>query len=540
MTNTLPPYMYLIKYNLIKHMRSYAFLLVIGISLFMGYVCAPAASDGYEVFYIGGVRGIYNSAWLGGMAAMLSTLLLWLFGFFMLRSQISEDQRLKVSQLIASTPVGSLRYITGKAASNFLILIVIEMVLLIAFMGMQLLRGEDYQLHIEDYATPFLFVTLPSLFLLSAFTILFDTVPGLKGVIGNFVFFSLWVLLSVISIANPSNWWDLFGLQSILANMAQDAALKFPSLTGIEGSGSFGYYPVEGKTPTFEWHGAAWDHQILMVRIVWIAVGTLIIFVSVWLYSRLKANTDRAATNPFLARIAQEVSIASTATTGSTGSTAFTYNQNQSFILSPVEKKHGLRLLRLVKSELRMMLKGLSLWWYLIAAALMAGSLAGPLDSLKSWLPIVMLWPIMIWSLMGTRDNYFSTHDLVRSSCSPILKWFTDWAAGVIVTLLFSASVMVHFALEAQWHSLYSWGIGVLFVPTLALTLGSLSGSKKLFEVIYMLWWYLGPINNIPFLDFLGISADYSRLYLLLSCGLIALATAIKLWQARNFTFIRR
>jgi len=528
MSNAFPAFMYLIKYNLIKHMRSYAFLIVIGISLFIGYVCAPAASDGYEVFYIGGVRGIYNSAWLGGMAAMLSSLLLWLFGFFMLRSQISEDQRLKVSQLIASTPVGSLRYITGKAASNFLVLIVIEMVLLVAFMGMQLLRGEDYQLRIEDYAAPFLFVTLPSLFLLSAFTILFDTLPGLKGVLGNIVFFSLWVLLSVISIANPSNWWDLFGLQSILSNMAQDAALQFPSLAGIEGSGSFGYYPVEGTIPTFEWQGADWNHQILMARMVWTSIGILIVLVSVWLDNRFKNNTYRSSTNPFLAHLTQDTP------------TDHTSNHNRSLILSPVEKKHGLRLLRLVKSELRLMLKGLSIWWYLITAALMIGSLAGPLDSLKSWLPLVMLWPIMIWSLMGTRESYFFTHDLVRSSCSPISKWFTEWAAGVIMTLLLSASVMVHFALEAEWLSLYSWGVGAIFVPTLALALGSLSGSKKLFEVIYMLWWYLGPINHIPFLDFLGISGDYSGLYLLMTCGLIALTTAAKLGQARIFTINRR
>lgn len=64
MIRTLSAYFYLIKSNLKSQMRSYSFLLVIGISVFAGYACVPDAAAGYEIFYIGGVRGIYNSALL--------------------------------------------------------------------------------------------------------------------------------------------------------------------------------------------------------------------------------------------------------------------------------------------------------------------------------------------------------------------------------------------------------------------------------------------------------------------------------------------
>lgn len=66
----------LMKGSICKQIRSYSFLIVIAFSLFLGYACVPSSSDGYEIFYIGGVRGLYNSAGLGGMAAMLSTMLL--------------------------------------------------------------------------------------------------------------------------------------------------------------------------------------------------------------------------------------------------------------------------------------------------------------------------------------------------------------------------------------------------------------------------------------------------------------------------------
>lgn len=152
-------------------------------------ICLRAIpSSGYQVFYIGGVRGIYNSAWLGGMVTMMSTLLLWLFAFFVLRSQVSEDQRLKVGQIIASTPISNFRYIFSKVISNYVVLLVIELLLFLAFMGMQLIRGEDYYIHIADYLQPFAFIVMPSLLVLAALTVLFDVMPGLKGVVGNIIF----------------------------------------------------------------------------------------------------------------------------------------------------------------------------------------------------------------------------------------------------------------------------------------------------------------------------------------------------------------
>lgn len=162
---------YFIKNNLIRQMRSYPFLIVIGLTIFLGYACVPAASAGYEIFYLGGVRGVYNSNWLGGMGAMTSTLFIWLLGFYMLRSQISDDQQLGVGQLIAASPISKFQYIFSKTISNFIVLVVIETVFIIAFMVMQFIRGEDLSFQLGGYLYPLFYIVFPSLLLLAAFTI---------------------------------------------------------------------------------------------------------------------------------------------------------------------------------------------------------------------------------------------------------------------------------------------------------------------------------------------------------------------------------
>ncbi|MNO18872.1 hypothetical protein D3C76_85920 [compost metagenome] len=529
MIRTLSAYFYLIKSNMVSQMRSYSFLLVIGISVFAGYACVPDAAAGYEIFYIGGVRGIYNSAWLGGLAAMLTTMLLWLFGFFMLRSQISGDARLKLGPLIASAPVRKIRYIAGKAAANFVVLLVIGAVLLVAFMAMQLLRGEASQLRLTDYMAPFFYVTFPSLFLLASLTVLFDVFPGLKGVAGNVLFFCLWIAVGVVSIAAPSDWWDLFGVSGILNAMAHSAAEHYPALSSLEASGSFGYYPTQGQIPTFVWQGAAWDHSLILIRLVWIAAGIGVIVLSALLFRRFEHPEASSKVHPLASGREKTPALPLAA-----------MEHSGSLKLSPAVKVKGARFHGRVKAELKLMLKGMSLWWTLPAIVLIAAPLLVTANSVNSLLPFIMIWPLALWSQMGTRDQHYFTTGLILSSSSPLAKWWTEWLSGVFITLLFSAGAIIRFVAEGEMPALLAWGTGILFIPTLALALGTLGGSKKLFEVIYMLWWYMGPLNHVPSLDFLGVSDRNPALYLMFTVLSFTAGVTVRLWQTGNLSIRRR
>ncbi|MGE7603371.1 hypothetical protein ACQKL5_12920 [Peribacillus sp. NPDC097675] len=516
MNSTFESYYYLVKNNLIKQTRSYPFLLVIGMSIFIGYACVPDATAGYEVFYIGGVRGLYNSAWLGGMVAMLSTLLLWLFGFYLLRNQVSEDHRLKVGQIIASTPISNMRYISSKVLSHFLLLLVIESITVVAFMAMQLLRGEEYHIQVWGYFAPFLFIALPSLLVLAALTIFFDVAPGLKGVVGNILFFFLWIFFSVISIASPNSFWDLYGLDSIRSDMVEEAATQYEFIKDGEEGGSFGYYPMEEKIATFVWQGVEWDSHILLQRVIWLGMAIIVTMLSAMMFSRFKnekRNSQEGKVLLFESKRKQETNV----------------HLNQVPQLSPVEKDKQVSLSRLVKAELQIMLKGHSIWWYLVAIGMVAGSFLLPLDQIRSWLPVIMVFPIAMWSQMGTREKYYFTQELIFASCPPLYKFFAVWISGVLVTLLVSIGAIVHFLIDGELSLFYSWMTGVFFIPTTGLALGVWSGSRKLFEVIYMLWWYLGPVNDIPYLDFLGVSTSYNGFYLNLTLVLLGITIVVQL-----------
>lgn len=491
-------------------MRSYPFLIVIGLTIFLGYACVPAASSGYEVFQLGGVRGVYNSNWLGGMGAMISSLFLWLFGFYMLRSQISDDQQLGIGQLIATAPISKFQYIFSKTISNFVVLVVIEIVFIVAFIMMQFIRGENFSFQLGGYVYPLIYIVLPSLALLAALTTFFDVFPGLKGVIGNVVFFFLWVFLGIMAMEQPNDYWDVFGLNIISSDMFHDAASKFEFLSKGEENRSFGYYPIEGKMQTFQWDGVHWTSEILITRFIWLGITLFLILLTSLVFHRFGMSSKGEKK---ITELRQEKELI-----------AMSERSNNLVALTSIARTKGISMWRLVKAELSIMLKGFTIWWYIIAVGLIAFGLICPVDVAREWLSIVMIWPIAIWSQMMTRENYYGTDQIIMSSCSPFYKFFATWISGIIVGFIISSGVIIQFILIEDISLLLSWLSGIVFIPTLALAFGVWSRTRKLFEVVYMLLWYLGPVNHLPYVDFLGVSTSYAILYIGLSILLLSIA----------------
>jgi hypothetical protein len=63
---------------------------------------------------------------------------------------------------------------------------------------------------------------------------------------------------------------------------------------------------------------------------------------------------------------------------------------------------------------------------------------------------------------------------------------------------------------------------------TLALALGIFSSGSRVFEVIYLIWWYIGPFQHMAGADF---TAGPSQVYLLASAGLLLISAY---WRGRQ------
>jgi hypothetical protein len=187
---------------------------------------------------------------------------------------------------------------------------------------------------------------------------------------------------------------------------------------------------------------------------------------------------------------------------------------------------------RLVLAELRLLLRGLRWYWYAGAGILLAGTLASPPEVVQSgWLPAVAIWPVFLWSQLGVREQRWNTRQIIFSAPRPLIRlMLSAWLAGVLLSLGLGSGALLKFLLVGDFPGALAVLLAALFIPGLALSLGTWSGSSKLFEVLYLLLWYLGPLNRVAALDYLGVVPDglaRAQPLLLLAAALFALALAI-------------
>ena len=73
--------------------------------------------------------------------------------------------------------------------------------------------------------------------------------------------------------------------------------------------------------------------------------------------------------------------------------------------------------IRVLVSELKLLLKGQRWWWYAVAGGLFIASLVNTPEIVRAYiLPFAWLWPVLIWSGLGNREIQHNAHQMVFSS----------------------------------------------------------------------------------------------------------------------------
>lgn len=492
----------LMRADFLERTRRYSFLLTLGFVLYFAYLFVPPNHARYATLQMAGHRGVYNSAWLGCQVAMLTTIFLSFAGFYLTKNTISRDHQTGVGQILAATPMRKIQYVLGKACSNFAVLAVMVLVLILAAAVMQVMRAEDLHIQAWPLASPFLFLTLPTLAIIAALAVLFESIPKLRGGLGNAAFYFLWTLAIALDVREGKNLDLVFGFSTPLRSMQIATTQAYPEYDAAQARFSMGFnFKANDEVwnlKTFTWEGVAWTPALLWKRLVCLVIAFGLTLIAAFCFDRfdstasvrVKKNRRDEAQEPAAAiESPKDLSI-------------------PMLHLTPVQSRYNFG--RVLLAELKLMLKGISHWWLLVAAGLIIASAIVPLEIGRQWLlPCAWIWPLLLWSKMGTRESLHGTQQLVFSAPKILQRQLpAAWLAGVLVALLMGGGVLLRTILAGEWPISFALLVGALFIPTLALTFGVWSGSSKLFEVIYLILWYIGPMNRMPYADYIGVTKE--------------------------------
>jgi len=280
--------------DFLERARRYSFLVTLLFAVFLGYETAA----GKILIQLDDYRGVYTSGWIGALMAMVITCFVSLIGFYIVKNCVERDRMTGVGAILASTPLSRPAYAIGKWLSNFAVLAAIVAILAVAALVMQFVAAEDTHINLWALLSPFLLLALPAMAVTAAFALCFEMLPGLRGGIGNVVWFFAWIFLLSLPMIKKMPWLDPIGLATVMRSLSADAKQAIPGYHG-----GMAFQIAAGQhiqvAENLRWAGVSWHFSDVLLRLSWVAVACVMVTLVSQLFDRFD-NVARMGIAPGL------------------------------------------------------------------------------------------------------------------------------------------------------------------------------------------------------------------------------------------------
>jgi hypothetical protein len=424
--------------------RRPVYLVVLLAAVGLGYLTVPAAGSHWVVLNAGSYRGLYTSAYVGTATALGAALWLCIGGFYVVRGGINRDASTGVGEILAATRLTRVAYLGGKLLGNALVLCSMAGVVAATALVIQLVRGESRAVDPVALLTPYIVITVPVLVLTAALAVWFETVPLLRAGLGNIVWFFV-AMCGTIGAEGADAPLGGLGVGVVAERVRRDLEAQ-----GLKPDGEFsvGFMGLDSPLRTFRFGGldvsAALAGQRLVLVLVALGIGLLPV-----LWFRHAEPAPRAV------RAAKTNSVE---------------------LMPPF----GL-------GELVVLARGASKWWWFgVPVVLPAGALVPGTVGLLA----VLIWPVLVWSRLGTQQREHGVDAILDSYPAPGRRLAYEWLAGVVLTLFIGGTVALRAAVTLDAVTLLEYAGAAAGIPTAALVLGRVTRSERPFQVLFLLVWY--------------------------------------------------
>ncbi len=498
----------IIKSDYLQRTRSYAFLITLCISLAVAYSFIPPPGANYSTIRIGEYQGFYNSAWIGYVTAIMASIFLSLVGFYLVNGTIKNDMESKIGQIIASTRVSNFKYLFGKTISNFLVLLTIALIIFIMSILLFFMYNDRFSFDFLQFAKPYLVITIPSLFFIAAFAVLFEVLLSRKSVVQNILFFFLFSFMLIFESGDSNQLhFDVFGSKIVTTQMENtiNELLEKDSQTQL----TLGYILGNvSNTKHFVFNGVDFPFWFILSRLCLMILGVLLLLITSTFFHRFKGK---------------ELYLQKRSKTKLT-----TIATNDVDISKLPNASVSFGILSLLKIEFLLLIRSGNKWlWLLNVLGILALCFAPLSFAHQMVLPVLWFLQVNRWSSLVTKERIHNTHFFTFASYKPINRLlFAQFLSGISLAVLLAMPLIFRYIVLFDFLHVTSIVIGGIFIVSLAVLLGVLSRGKKLFEVLFFMITYTN-INGIPFTDYFGgLHNQYNHLITVTVLSLISLVSS--------------
>ena len=507
--------------DFLERVRSRKLIVFLAVVAYLGYLVNVGGVNLAYTVTVDGERmrvvGEPTAALIGLKTALAGGAVVVFGAFYVMRNGLARDRRYGHAELVASTATSNTTYLLGKLASNVVLGGVVVATLGVAAVVNHAVHGVGATDPVALLA-PLVVLTLPVCVLVGGVAVAFETVSWFDGTLGTVVHLALGTLalsaLAGVGGALPTAVPVTTRLADLLGYLPV-YQMTFDALTAtVPGYG--GGLPSVGTlqgSATFTYDGAAWPAWVVPQRLVVVVAGVVVTVATTVSFDRTRLG-DGDGGGGLLPSPGRLVAALRERVGDSSEPTAGDVRAVEAIETTAVSERDAGGFWRLAAAEFRLAVRDRRWWWYAGVATTVVGPLAlvatggGSVPARGILLAVAFAWPLPVWSELGSRAYRHGTTDLLFSSEAAVTQVVAEWVAGVGVGLLVGVGPAALAVTTGETTLLAGVLAGVLFPPSLALAFGVWTHSERLFEVGYLLVWYVGPVNDAPVVNFLATGGD--------------------------------
>ena len=518
----------IIKADYLQRTRSYGFLITLVITVYAAYSFVPPPAASYTTLTMPGYKGVYNPAWVGYVSAMMTAIMLSLYGFFLVNSGIKKDIDTGVGLIVATTSITNFGYLFSKMLSNFLVLLTIAATTFIVSLAMFFVRGNGSPLIATDFIYPYLLFVIPALLSVSAIAVTGEVLLGKKPILQYIAFIFLFGFLMAnvhnLTNENAAVILDPFGIRTMTTDIKYKVNTQFHDHVQDISLG-FTFNRKQGFK-TFEWNGITFTGLFLASRLLWVGFACLLVYISSFFFHRFDFKQAAGKAKKVLANHEQPKQ------------QGFTLQGVNRATMPPLVADYG--ILPFIKTELLLLIRKGSKWLWLLNGGVWVATLFAPLNIAYGYLlPILLFLQVTRWSELATKEQTNRLHYFTYASYKPLLRMLpAQILAGITLAVALALPVMVRCIIALNGIAAINILNGSIFIVLLSVCVGIISGGKKLYEILFFLLTY-SLCDKIPFADYLGSMphahiTGYMFMMLLLNVVLATVSFVMRAYQLRH------
>lgn len=488
--------------------RSYAFLITLAISLYAAYSFIPPESASYSTVRIGNYIGVQNSAWIAYVTAIMSSTFICWIGFYLVNSGIKKDIDTGVGMIVATTSVSNFQYLLAKTFSNFLVLLSILACAFVMCITVFFIRHSGYPFEPLQFITPFAIITVPAIFFFSALAVIAEVFLYRFTVLMNVGFFFFFCFLASLQLKiTPA--FDVIGVKPVTIAMQQTVARRFHDTSTTL---SIGFnFSSKDHFHHFVFEGINWTSSVILARLLLMGLAVLLVFISSRFFHRFEIKEK--------IKVKKILKVPG--------------------LIEPLKPLHEIKLSELpaiipdyeilpfIKTEFVMLFRKGPLWLWLINLGGMIALIFVPIK-IGHQIILPILWFLQVGRLsdLATKEKTNRIHYFTYAAYRPLSRLFpAQILAGIILTWGLALPLLIKYLFAMQPLPLLSILLGGAFIVLFAVSLGILSGGKKLFEILFFLITYAN-IEMVPYTDYFG-GLNTGQNYILFITVFIGLLTGL-------------